>query len=191
FVLTRAGYAGLQRYTAIWTGDNLAEDSHMMLGVRLVSSLGLSGVAFAGVDVGGFAGEASPDLMARWISIGSFCPFFRAHKVINAKDAEPWSFGEKTEEICRNYIQLRYNLLPYIYSTFYEATQTGMPVQRSLAIDYTFDEKIYHGNAVNEYEFGPSLLVIPYLSTQNAVPAYLPQGEWYDLYTNQKFSGGN
>src|SRR5258705_1718018 len=72
FVLTRAGYAGLQRYTAIWTGDNLAEEGHMMLGVRLVSSLGLSGVPFAGVDVGGFAGEASPDLMARWISVGAF-----------------------------------------------------------------------------------------------------------------------
>lgn len=191
FILTRAGYSGLQRYTAIWTGDNLAEDSHMLLGVRLVSSLGLSGVAFAGVDVGGFAGESSPDLMARWISIGSFCPFFRAHKVINAKDAEPWSFGEKTEEICRNYIQLRYNLLPYIYSAFYEATQTGMPVQRSLAINYTYDEKIYHGNAMNEYLFGPSLLVIPCVSTQSTVPAYLPAGDWYDMYNDKKYPGNN
>jgi len=191
FILTRAGYAGLQRYAAIWTGDNLAEDGHMMLGVRLVSSLGLSGVPFAGVDVGGFAGEATPDLMARWVSIGAFTPFFRAHKVINAKDAEPWAFGEKTEDICRNYIQLRYNLLPYIYSTFYEATQTGMPVQRSLAINYTSDEKIYHGNAVNEYLFGSSLLVIPYVTTQATVPAYLPAGEWYDLYNNQKYSGSN
>ncbi len=189
FVLTRAGYAGLQRYTAIWTGDNLAEEGHMLLGVRLVSSLGLSGVSFAGYDVGGFAGEASPDLMARWISVGAFCPFFRAHKVINARDAEPWSFGEKTEQICRSYIQLRYNLLPYVYSAFYESTQTGMPVQRSLAINYTNDPKIYEGNAVNEYLFGPSMLVVPCITTQPTASVYLPEGTWYDLYTENKFSG--
>ncbi len=112
FVLTRAGFAGLQRYAAIWTGDNKAEDDNMLLGVRLVNSLGISGVPFAGVDVGGFVGNASSDLEARWISVGAFCPFFRSHKEYNGKDAEPWAFGEKTEEICRNYIQLRYNLLP-------------------------------------------------------------------------------
>ncbi|MEO5673046.1 MAG: glycoside hydrolase family 31 protein [Chitinophagales bacterium] len=191
FVLTRAGYAGLQRYTAIWTGDNLAEENHMLLGVRLVNSLGLSGVPFAGVDVGGFAGETSSDLMARWIAVGSFSPFFRAHKVINGKDAEPWSFGEKTEEICRNYIQLRYNLLPYIYSAYYEATQTGIPLQRSLAINYFNDEKIYKGNAVNEYLFGQSFLIVPYVTTQAAVPVYLPTGDWYELYTDKKYQGEN
>ena len=189
FVLTRAGFAGLQRYTAIWTGDNQATDDHMLLGVRLVNSLGLSGVAFAGVDVGGFAGEATPDLMARWVSIGAFTPFFRCHKVIDAKDAEPWAFGEKTESTCRNYIQLRYNLLPYIYSAFYEATQDGMPVQRSLAINYPFDATIYKGNAVNEYLFGNGLLVVPYVSTQQTAKIYLPAGEWYDLYSNDKHTG--
>lgn len=190
FVLTRAGFAGLQRYSAIWTGDNVAEENHMLLGVRLINSLGLSGVPFAGVDVGGFVGNGNAKLMSRWISIGAFSPFFRSHKEYNGNDSEPWAFGEDAENICRNYIQLHYNLLPYIYSSFYEATQTGMPVQRSLSIDYTMDEKIYWGNTVNEYMFGPSILVVPQLATQLMVPAYLPHGTWYDFYSDEKLEGG-
>lgn len=190
FVLTRAGFAGLQRYTAIWTGDNKADEDHMLLGVRLINSLGLSGVPFAGVDVGGFVGNGNGRLMARWISIGAFSPFFRAHKEYNSIDSEPWAFGEDVENICRNYIQLHYNLLPYIYSSFNESTQNGLPVQRSLAIDYAYDEKIYHGNTVNQYLFGPSLLVVPQLASQHAVSAYLPAGRWYDFYSDEKLDGG-
>lgn len=190
FVLTRAGFAGLQRYTAIWTGDNVAEENHMLLGIRLINSLGLSGVPFAGVDVGGFVGNGNAKLMSRWISIGAFSPFLRSHKEYNGHDSEPWAFGEDAEIICRNYIQLHYNLLPYIYSLFYEATQTGMPVQRSLAIDYTHDQKIYWGNTVNEYLFGPALLVVPQLASEGTVAAYLPQGTWYDFYSDEKLEGG-
>lgn len=191
FVLTRSGFAGLQRYTAIWTGDNLAKDDHMLLGVRLVNSLGLSGVPFAGVDVGGFVGDASSELMARWITIGAFCPFYRSHKEYNGKDAEPWAFGENTEEISRNYIQLRYNLLPYIYSAFYEASQTGMPVQRSLAINYSHDNMIYQTDYENEYFFGPSILVAPCVSTVRATKVYLPEGIWFDFYNNKKYDGNS
>jgi alpha-glucosidase len=190
FILTRAGFAGLQRYTAIWTGDNVASDQHMLLGVRLINSLGLSGVPFAGADVGGFVGNTSPALMARWISIGAFSPFFRSHKEYNGTESEPWAFGEDIENICRNYIQLRYNLMPYTYSTFHEASLTGLPVQRSLAIDYAFDEKIYQGHAVNQYLFGPSLLVVPNASTVQTTPVYLPEGDWYDFYSGEKLEGG-
>jgi len=189
FVLTRAGFAGLQRYTAIWTGDNLSNENHMLLGVRLLNSLGLSGVSFCGVDIGGFIGEASPDLMARWISIGAFSPFFRGHKEYNSKAGELWTFGEETEKTCRDYIQLHYNLLPYIYSSFYESTLTGMPVQRSLAINYPLDENIYHDNAVNEYMYGPSLLVVPYVASQLTVAAYLPKGTWYNFYSDEILQG--
>jgi alpha-glucosidase len=189
FILTRAGFSGLQRYTAIWTGDNLAYDDHMLLGVRLVNSLGLSGIAFAGYDVGGFGSEATRDLYSRWISLGAFSPFYRSHKAVNEKDSDPWNYGEKVEEIARNYIQLRYNLLPYIYSAFYEATQTGMPVQRSLAINFALDETVYNNTFENEYLFGPSLLIVPCSSEVAATKVYLPQGEWYDLYNNSKFTG--
>ncbi len=188
-VLTRAGYAGLQRYTAIWTGDNHATDDHMLLGVRLINSFGLSGVAFSGDDVGGFGGDATPDLYARWMSIGAFCPFYRAHSAINTRRSEPWSYGESTRVIATRFIDLRYHLLPYIYSAFYEASQTGMPVQRSLSIDYTKDTTVYNPKFDNQYLFGPSLLVVPAKSTQDAVKAYLPKGEWYSFYTDQKFDG--
>ncbi|RYY26962.1 MAG: DUF4968 domain-containing protein, partial [Sphingobacteriaceae bacterium] len=164
FVLTRSGYAGLQRYTAIWTGDNRSEDDHMLAGVRLLNSLGLSGVAFTGMDIGGFTGGPTPALYARWIQIGAFCPYFRNHTAVNTKSSEPWTYGEEVTEISRNYISLRYKLLPYLYSTFYESTQNGYPVNRSLAIDYTFDPKIYDVQYQNQYLFGPSFLVAPFES---------------------------
>jgi alpha-glucosidase len=189
FILTRAAYSGIQRYSAIWTGDNRPEDDHMMAGVRLVNSLGLSGVANAGYDVGGFAGEASKELFSRWMQIGTFCPFFRSHKMVDAKDSEPWSYGEKVEEIVRNYISLRYKLMPYLYGTFYESTQNGMPVARSLAIDYTFDNKIYDWNYQNQYLFGHAIMVAPVVSYKEINKVYLPQGTWYNLHTEQVYNG--
>jgi alpha-glucosidase len=191
FNLTRSGYAGIQRYSAVWTGDNVAYDDHMLLGVRLVSSLGLTGVAFAGYDVGGFVGDASSKLFARWISVGAFSPFFRGHSMINSRDSEPWAYGEEVEQISRNYIKFRYQLLPYIYSLFYEAVQTGMPVQRSLAIDYTHDPKIYNGLFHNEYLFGPYFLVAPIDSGKDLARVYLPQGLWYYLYDGHRHSGNS
>lgn len=190
FVLTRSGFAGVQRYSAVWTGDNTPSDDHLLLGVRLVNSLGLSGVSFAGVDVGGFNADASAALYARWISIGAFTPFFRAHKAINFKDAEPWSYGEQTEEIARKYISLRYQLLPYLYAAMYASHQTGLPVNRTLAIDYTFDQNIYNTNFQNEYLFGPSILVAPVKSAEMFVKVYFPNGGWYDIYNDNYYKGG-
>jgi alpha-glucosidase len=189
FNLTRSGFSGIQRYSAVWTGDNVAYDEHMLLGVRLVSSLGLTGVAFAGYDVGGFVGDASTKLFARWISIGAFSPFFRGHSMINSRDSEPWAYGEEVEQISRNYIKFRYQLLPYIYSLFYEAAQTGLPVQRSLAIDYTHDYKIYSGLYQNQYLFGPFFLIAPVDSTKDLAKIYLPEGSWYYLYDGRRYAG--
>jgi alpha-glucosidase len=187
FNLTRSGFAGIQRYSAVWTGDNVSYDEHMMLGVRLVNSMGLSGVAFAGYDVGGFVGEASAKLFARWISIGALSPFFRGHTMINTRDSEPWAFGEDTEQISRNYIRLRYQLLPYIYSCFYEAAKTGMPVQRSLAIQYTHEPKVYQYQ--HQYLFGPSILVAPVESEKDLVKVFLPEGIWRYLFDGKVFEG--
>ncbi|HUM47986.1 MAG TPA: glycoside hydrolase family 31 protein, partial [Chitinophagales bacterium] len=189
FVLTRAGYAGLQRYTAIWTGDNVGTDDHMLLAVRMVSSLGVSGIPFSGADVSGFTTEATPELFARWISIAAFSPFYRSHKMFGLRDSEPWSYGEDIETIARNYISLRYRLLPYLYASFYEASQSGMPVQRTLAIDYPMDEKVYWGEFENEFLSGPSLLIASCKSTVRATNVYLPKGNWYDLYSGKKYSG--
>ncbi|HKZ38435.1 MAG TPA: glycoside hydrolase family 31 protein [Chryseolinea sp.] len=191
FNLTRSGFSGIQRYSAVWTGDNVAYDEHMLLGVRLVSSMGLTGIAFAGYDVGGFVGEASIKLFARWISLGAFSPFFRGHSMINTRDSEPWAYGEEVEQISRNYIKFRYQLLPYIYSLFYEAATTGMPVQRSLAIDYTHDHKIYNGLFHNQYLFGPYFLIAPVESNKEFVKIYLPEGLWYYLYDGKKYAGNS
>jgi len=190
FILTRAGFAGVQRYSALWTGDNNPTDDHMLLGVRLVNSLGLSGVAYAGPDVGGFTGDPSPGLYARWISVGAFTPFFRSHTAVNTRAAEPWSFGESTEEVARKYIGLRYRLMPYLYSAFYEATQSGLPVARSLAIDYTHDANIYNTAFQNQYLFGPSIMVAPVASYHNLTKVYLPKGQWYDMHNGQPMEGG-
>ncbi len=189
FILTRSGFAGLQRYAAIWTGDNVSYEEHMFSDVRLINSLGLSGVAFAGCDVGGFVGEASIDLFCRWVAWGAFSPFFRCHTMINSRDAEPWTFGEEAEEIARNFIKLRYRLLPYFYSLFREASQTGAPISRTLALDYTWDDLVYHPTYQNQFLCGPNLLICPLDSRQNYHKIYLPAGEWYHLFVDQKYTG--
>jgi alpha-glucosidase len=190
FVLSRSGYAGLQRYSALWTGDNRAEDDHMLQGVRLLNSLGISGVAFTGMDIGGFTGNPSTPLYIRWMELGAFIPYYRNHTALNTKAAEPWTFGEDALDIVRNYVSLRYEMLPYIYSTFYNATQNGMPVMRSLAIDYTFDPKILDATYQNQYEFGDAFMVAPFESNKDYGKVYFPKGDWYELYSGAKEVGG-
>lgn len=189
FILTRAGYSGVQRYGAVWTGDNVSHDDHMLAGIRLVNSMGLTGVPFAGYDVGGFAGEASPELFARWIALGAFSPFFRSHSMVNSRDSEPWSFGEEVEDISRNYISLRYRIMPYLYSVFHEAAATGIPVSRSLAMSHPFEDNVYKDPYQNQYLFGPALLVIPIRSGQQFHKAWFPEGNWYRLYDDAPESG--
>lgn len=189
FILTRAGYAGLQRYSALWTGDNRAEENHMLLGVRLINSLGLSGVPFTGMDIGGFTGGASSSLYTRWMQIGAFIPYFRNHTALNTRSAEPWTFGEDALGITRSYINLRYKLMPYLYSTFFEATQSGLPVSRSLAISYAFDAKVFDLAFQNQYLFGQAFMVAPFESTKEYGQIYLPAGQWYNLYTDEQLQG--
>ncbi|MDR1341398.1 MAG: DUF4968 domain-containing protein [Prevotellaceae bacterium] len=182
FMLTRSAFSGIQRYSAVWTGDNTAEDSHMLMGVRMLMNMGITGVAFTGMDIGGFLGEAGPNLYARWMQAGAFTPYMRNHKQINTKSSEPWTFGEEVLEISRNYINLRYRLLPYIYSTFREASLTGIPVMRTLAIKHAFDDNIYNKLYENQYYFGDAFLVAPFDSIQKYGEVYFPEGERYSLY---------
>jgi alpha-glucosidase len=189
FTLTRAGYAGLQRYAAIWTGDNRAEDSHMLLGVRLLNSLGVSGVPFSGMDIGGFTGQPTQPLYARWMQVGAFTPYFRNHAANDTRSSEPWTYGAQVEAIARNYINLRYRLMPYLYSAFNDAATSGEPVMRTLAIDYTHDAKVYDPAFQDQYMFGPAFLVAPFESTREFGKVWLPAGQWYDLYTDRLDAG--
>jgi alpha-glucosidase len=189
FILTRAGFSGIQRYAAVWTGDNTASEEHMLMGVRLLNSMGLAGMSFCGMDIGGFVGEASPDLFIRWMQIGSFSPLFRGHSMINSRDSEPWSYGEKAEEISRNFIRLRYKLLPYWYSLFEEASRTGIPVLRSLVLSYPHDLRVYESEWAHQFMVGPHLLVAAVGCTHPYQKVYLPEGQWVHLFDGSVWKG--
>ena len=191
FNLTRSAFAGVQRYSAVWTGDNVASEEHMLLGVRLVNSLGMSGVSFSGCDIGGFFGDSSAGLFARWLSVGTFSPFFRVHSSVNSLESDPWSYGEEVEQIARNYIKLRYQMMPYTYSLFYESSRTGIPISRSLAIAYHQEEEVFDQAHQNQFTFGPFIMVAPVESTKEYCPVYLPKGEWYDFHSGEFLSGGS
>jgi alpha-glucosidase len=190
FVLSRSGFAGIQRYAAVWSGDNQAKDEHILLGALLVNQMGLSGVPFTGPDLGGYIGDGDKDLFRRWIEVGVFAPYLRNHRGQYTAANEPWAYGEEVEAISKAYIGFRYELMPYLYSTFYEAAGTGMPVARSLGIDYSFDANVYNPDFQYEFLFGPGLLVNPMTSKERAKSTYLPAGEWYDLFTDERLDGG-
>ena len=118
FVITRACYAGSQKYTTVWTGDNQSLWSHLQMAVPQLCNLGLSGMAFAGTDVGGFGADCTAELLSRWVQVGAFSPLFRNHSSNGSIYQEPWQFGEKTVNIYRKFVELRYRLLPYLYDLF-------------------------------------------------------------------------
>jgi alpha-glucosidase len=189
FVLTRAGYTGIQRFAAVWTGDNRSFWEHMALSIPMVLNLGMSGIAFAGPDIGGFSHHASGELVARWTQMGAFFPFCRNHSVIESRRQEPWMFGEQVEAICREYIGLRYRLMPYLYSLFYEAHVIGLPILRSLIMEYPEDRNVF--NICDQFLFGPSVLVAPiYRPGVTSRSVYLPEGVWYDYWSGERLEGG-
>uniref|UniRef100_A0A671KPU6 Neutral alpha-glucosidase AB-like n=1 Tax=Sinocyclocheilus anshuiensis TaxID=1608454 RepID=A0A671KPU6_9TELE len=190
FVLTRAFFAGSQRYGAVWTGDNAAEWGHLKISIPMCLSLGLAGISFCGADVGGFFKHPSAELLVRWYQAGAYQPFFRAHAHIDTPRREPWLFGPENTALIREAIRQRYALLPYWYQLFYNAHRTGYPVMRPLWVEYPDDVATF--SIEDEYLIGKDLLVHPVTDEgATAVTAYLPgKGEvWYDVHTFQKHDG--
>lgn len=188
FVLTRAGYSGIQRYATVWTGDNRSYWEHMVMAIPMVLNLGLSGIPFAGPDIGGFAHHASGELLARWMQMGVLFPYCRSHSVFESIRQEPWSFGIEVENICRKYINLRYQWLPLLYSLFYESVQTGIPIIRPLILEFPEDESV--SNLCDQFLLGSHILVAPiYRPNTTCRSVYLPKGTWYDYWTGQKHEG--
>ncbi|MFP3870032.1 MAG: TIM-barrel domain-containing protein [Syntrophobacteria bacterium] len=178
FILTRAAFGGAQRVAALWGGDNSSAWEHLAASLPFLMNLGLSGMPFVGVDIGGFGGDATGELLARWMQAGAFYPFCRNHTARGTRAQEPWVFGGEVEAICRKYLELRYRLLPCMYNLFREAAQTGAPVLRPLVWHYPEDECTFNLN--DQCMLGPDLLLAPVLApglTARAV--YLPQGSWY------------
>ena len=188
FILTRSGSAGIQKYAAVWTGDNLDLWEHLEMSIAQLCNLGLSGVGFSGADIGGFGGNGNPELFARWIQLGAFYPFSRGHSSIDTPNKEPWIWGQEVEEISRRALSLRYRLLPYLYSLFYTTSQTGAPIWRPLF--YHFANDLATHTLGDEVMVGHSLLVAPiYRPGQTRRMVYLPEGIWYDFWTDSRIVG--
>jgi alpha-glucosidase len=191
FVLTRAAFAGIQRYAAIWTGDNVASWEHLELAIRMMIGLGVSGVPVNGTDVGGFVGTPSPELFARWIQLGALSPFFRTHTTYGTPSQDPWSFGEEVERISRQAIELRYQMLPYLYTLFWEAHRTGAPILRPLFWHFQDDSVAYDRRWQHQFLVGDRLLAAPVTREGASVQeVYLPAGEWLELATGTVHQGG-
>jgi len=188
FVITRACYAGTQKYSTVWTGDNQSLWSHLQMMIPQLCNLGMSGFAFAGTDIGGFGEDATPELMARWVEAACFSPLFRNRSAKSTRRQEPWQFGEKITAIYRKYVTLRYEFLPYIYDLFYQGEQSGLPIMRPLVLHYEDDPNTYNLNT--EFLVGENLLVAPVVEPGAVVKmVYLPEGVWYDYWSGKAYEG--
>ncbi|GAA0079153.1 glycoside hydrolase family 31 protein [Clostridium sp. CTA-5] len=188
FVITRACYAGSQKYSTVWTGDNQSFWEHLRMSIPMLCNLGLSGLSFAGVDVGGFSFDCTKELLSRWVQVGCFSTLFRNHSALSTRDQEPWAFEQETLDINRKYIKLRYKLIPYLYDLLWQGETTGLPVMRPLVLHYSNDENVYEIN--DQFLVGENILVSPVVEQGKRVKAvYLPEGTWIDYWTKEEIEG--
>jgi alpha-glucosidase len=188
FVISRAGYAGLQRHALQWTGDNSSWWEHLWMSMPQLQNLALSGIAWAGVDIGGFFGDCDGELLARWTEFGVFQPFVRNHSAMGTARQEPWAFGAPWESVCRDMLRLRMRLLPYLYTAFEECHRTGAPILRPLLFEFPDDPATY--TADDEFLVGPSVLVAPI--TRPGIEhrhVYLPAGTWVHWWSEDVVAG--
>lgn len=188
YVITRAAYAGTQKYSTVWTGDNQSLWPHLQMMIPQLCNLGLSGFAFAGTDLGGFGADCTPELLCRWVEAAVFSPLFRNHAAVGTRAQEPWAFGEPTLSIYRKYLKLRYHLISYLYDRFYHESKTGLPVMRPLVLNYPHDRAVQKMN--DEYMIGEDILVAPIVNEgQTCRQVYLPEGNWLDFWTGAEYVG--
>jgi alpha-glucosidase len=193
FVLTRATYAGGQRYAITWTGDNSSSWNQLRMTTPMLENLGLSGFAFSGADVGGYAGTPSTDLLTKWFEVGAFQPIDRDHTEKGTGDQEPWVGGPEHEAIRRHFIETRYQLLPYLYTLAEEASRTGLPLVRPLFLEFPAATADGHpidldSGASSEFLLGPDLLVAPpqFPDEIDDYSVEFPTPDWYDFWTGDK-----
>ena len=189
FIITRAGYAGVQRYATIWTGDNNSTWDHLRMSIPMILGLGLSGIPFAGSDIGGFNGAPNAELYSRWLQAATLVPFMRTHAMIETPRREPWSYGPQYERANRATIRLRYQMMPALYTAYDQHTQNGSPVIRPIFWN-TLADSVALGTD-DEFILGDHLLVAPVVRQggQNR-GVYLPAGRWYRMGSGQAYDGG-
>lgn len=188
FILTRSGYAGMQRTAFIWTGDNTSLWRHLKMNLSMAMGLGLSGVPFSGADIGGYTGSPSSELFTRWVQLGAFIPFMRDHTETGTRFQEPYVF-EKNIDTIRKYIKLRYKLLPYLYTAVFKTHNTGLPIVKPMFLVYGNK----YLNTDKQFMFGDSMLIVPVfdkLKKQKTVDVVIPEGLWYDFHTGDKIKSG-
>jgi len=189
FVITRAAYSGAQRYTSTWTGDNVATWEHLSIANIQAQRLCMSGFSFVGSDIGGFAEQPNGELYARWIQLGIFHPFCRTHSSGDHGDQEPWTFGTNITDIVRKFIEIRYQLLPYLYTAFWRYANEGVPILKSLVLYDQNDPHTHYRN--DEFVFGEKILVCP-VTEANAKGRrmFFPEGYWYNYWNSEYIEGG-
>jgi len=189
FVLTRSAYLGVQRHSAVWLGDNTSSFEYLSSGLAMLQGMGASGVPFCGVDIGGFDRDCDAELLIRWMQAGSLFPFCRNHSTFGSLPQEPFAFGEPALSICRRWMDLRYRLLPYLYTLFAEAREQGAPVLRPLFFEFPDDEAL--ANLGDQFMLGGSLLAAPVLAAgARSRAVQLPQGLWVERATGRRYKGG-
>ncbi|MDM0700450.1 glycoside hydrolase family 31 protein [Clostridium perfringens] len=189
FSMTRATYAGGQRYSSVWTGDNMSIWSQMRMSISMNANLGISGFSFVGNDVSGFGLDSSEELFIRWMEMGPFIPIFRNHSNMYTRRQEPWAFGPRAEKIAKKSIELRYELLPYIYDLYYISHKEGLPIFRPMIMEYEKDMNLL--NMREQFMLGENMLVAPVLyEGERSKTIYLPKGSWFNYFTMEKLQGG-
>ncbi len=208
FLLGRASYSGGQRYAALWTGDNVASWEHLQIANRQCLRMAISGYSLVGTDIGGFVDDPTPEMMTRWLQLAVFHPVMRVHSMgnnedgaaeveaaavkeaekNNRQDQEPWVHGKEATKHNRRAIQMRYQLLPYLYSAFRQHLNTGIPVLRNLFFyDQTDPNCLKYGD---QFFYGEDLLVAPVLKPGiKTMQVYLPKGQWYDFWSGDLLAG--
>jgi alpha-glucosidase len=189
FVITRSAYAGVQRYSSVWTGDNIASWEHLWIANMQCQRLAVSGISFCGSDIGGFIETPTGELYVRWLQLGIFHAFCRTHSSGDHGDQEPWSFGSEYEELAKKFIELRYQLLPYLYTAFWQYHKQGTPMLRPITfLDQTDTETYFRKD---EFGVGDNILVCPITQPESDGRwLYLPAGRWYYYWDDEQFHGG-
>ncbi|TPG39626.1 DUF5110 domain-containing protein [Sphingomonas koreensis] len=190
FVMTRASFAGGQRYAVTWTGDNSSTWDHLRLSIHQIINLGLSGFSYSAADVGGFAGGPSADLLTRWFEIAAFTPVFRDHAAKGTPRAEPWVDGPAQLAIRRRFVDERYKLMPYLYALAELNARTGDPIMRPLFYDYP-DAIHASCDQSTSFTLGKALMIAPppRMESPEAYDVCLPKGGWYDYWTGLPVAG--
>jgi alpha-glucosidase (family GH31 glycosyl hydrolase) len=189
FVLTRSTFPSSGVHAGHWTGDNWSNWEHLYLSIPAILNFQLFGIPYVGADICGFVGDSNEELCARWMQLGSFYPFSRNHNGKGWRSQEPYLWPS-VAKASRNALKIRYQILPYYYTLFYQSHNFGATVLRPLFFEYPEDKNTY--NLDRQFLIGSSILITPVLSPgATSVSGYFPKGVWYDWYTHRLAKNNN